>query len=144
MRNEWHGVTMDKDGRTYVKFRNELSSTRKRHPRHQQNPIIHPLILSDALPKRPSLIINRKSRDLLDELKQVDSGIEERGFELRLGVGIEVLDGGFERGDVAGDVDQGDDVDGELAEDGEDDVGVKDVGVGALFAEFFDGLLVGC
>jgi hypothetical protein len=31
-------------------------------------------------------------------------------------------------------------VDGELAEDGADDVGVEDVGLGALFREALDGL----
>ena len=35
--------------------------------------------------------------------------------------------------DVVGEIDEGDDMDGELAEDGADDVRVEDVRLGALF-----------
>ena len=42
--------------------------------------------------------------------------------------------------DVAGQVDEGCDVDGELGEYGADDVGVKNVGLRAFFGEAFDGL----
>lgn len=35
-------------------------------------------------------------------------------------------------------------MDGELAEDGADYVGVEDVGLGALFGEAFDGLWLRC
>lgn len=47
---------------------------------------------------------------------------------------------GSKGGDVAGNVDEGDDVNGELTKDGADDVRVEDVGLGALFGELFDGL----
>jgi len=39
-----------------------------------------------------------------------------------------------------GDVDEGDDVDGELAENGGDDVPVPDIVLRAFFGELFDGL----
>jgi hypothetical protein len=39
------------------------------------------------------------------------------------------------------DVDEGGNVDGELAEDGADDVGVEDVVLWSLFGEGFDGLI---
>lgn len=42
--------------------------------------------------------------------------------------------------DVGGDVNEGGDMDGELEEDGGDYVEVEDVGLGAFFAEAFDGL----
>lgn len=47
---------------------------------------------------------------------------------------------GRDGGDIAGDVNEGNDVDGELAKNGADDVRVEDVGLGALFREGFDGL----
>ena len=40
------------------------------------------------------------------------------------------------------DVDQGDEVDSELAKDGADDVDVEDVVLGAFFREGFDGLTI--
>jgi len=49
----------------------------------------------------------------------------------------------FERLDgsnVAGDVDECDNVDGKLAEDRTNDVGVEDVGLRAFFGKCFDGL----
>ena len=42
--------------------------------------------------------------------------------------------------DIVGEIDEGDDMDGELAEDGADDVRVEDVRLGALFGETFNGL----
>lgn len=42
--------------------------------------------------------------------------------------------------DVVGEVDEGDDVDGKLAQDGADDVRIEDVGLRAFFGETFDGL----
>jgi hypothetical protein len=41
---------------------------------------------------------------------------------------------------VLANVDESGDVDGELGEHGEDDVGVEDVVLGALFGELLDGL----
>lgn len=41
---------------------------------------------------------------------------------------------------MVGEVDESDDVDGELAEDGADDVGVEDVGLWAFFGQPLYGL----
>jgi hypothetical protein len=76
---------------------------------------------------------------LLDELEQVDGGVEERGLEFFLEVGHGLL--GLGALHVLADVDEGGNVDGELAEDGADDVGVEDVVLWALFGEGFDGLI---
>ena len=42
--------------------------------------------------------------------------------------------------DVGGEIDECDDMDGELAEDGANDVKVEDIRLGALFGETFNGL----
>lgn len=46
----------------------------------------------------------------------------------------------FDLLDVVGDVYQGDDVHGELAQDRADDVGIEDIGLGAFFGQLLDGL----
>lgn len=73
-------------------------------------------------------------------MEEVDGRVEEGGFEFAFEIdfGGQGLRG--DGVDVVGDVDEGGDVDGELAEDGADDVEVEDVGLGALFGEAFDGL----
>ena len=75
---------------------------------------------------------------MLNELEEVDCGVEKRGLEVLFQVRVGVL--GFDALDVLGDVDEGDDVDGELTEDGANDVNVEDVVLGTLFREGFDGL----
>lgn len=77
---------------------------------------------------------------MLDELQEVDGAVEERGLELALEVDGAAVLHGLESGDVLGDVDEGGDVDGELAENGGDDVPVPDVVLRALLGELFDGL----
>lgn len=47
---------------------------------------------------------------------------------------------GLDGRNMAGDVDERDDMDGELAEDGTDDVRVEDVGLRTLFGELFNRL----
>ena len=84
------------------------------------------------------MIVDGEGGDLLDELEKVDGAVEERGLEFAFEVDVGVA--GFDAGDVASDVDQGDDVDGELAEDGAHDVEVEDFGLGAFFGETFTGL----
>jgi hypothetical protein len=77
---------------------------------------------------------------LLDELQQVDGAVEERGLELALEVDGAAVLHGLELLHVLRDVDQGGDVDGELAEDRGDDVPVPDVVLRAFLGELFDGL----
>lgn len=71
-------------------------------------------------------------------MEEVDGGVEEGGLEFLLEVRVRVF--GLDALDVLRDVDQGDDVDRELAEDGADDVDVEDVVLWALFGEGFDSL----
>ena len=73
----------------------------------------------------------------MDEREQVDGAIEQRGLEIALEVDVRARLGAL---DVAGNVDEGDDVDGELAEDGADEVDVENVGQGPLLRKSFDGL----
>jgi hypothetical protein len=85
------------------------------------------------------LVVDCEGGDLLDELEEVDCGVEEGGLEFFLEVRVGVF--GFDALDVLRDVDEGGDVDGELAEDRTDDVDVEDVVLRALFGECFDGLV---
>ena len=87
------------------------------------------------------MIIYCKSRDLLDELEEVDGAIEKGGFEFAFKV--DVVAARFVALNIVGEVDQGDDVDGELAENGANDVRVEDVGLGPFFGETLDGLFGG-
>jgi hypothetical protein len=86
------------------------------------------------------LVVDGEGGDLLDQLQEVDGGVEEGRGEFLLEVWVRVF--GLDALYVLGDVDEGGDVDGELAEDGADDVGVKDVVLRALFGQSFDGLVI--
>ena len=74
----------------------------------------------------------------MDELEEVDGAVEEGGLELAFEVDVRVV--GLDARDVAGDVDKGGDVDGELAQDGAHDVEIEDFGLWAFFGEGFDRL----
>ena len=84
------------------------------------------------------MVVDCEGGDLLDELEEVDCGVEKRGLEVLFQVRVGVL--GFDALYVLGDIDEGDDVDGELTEDGANDVNVEDVVLGTLLREGFDGL----
>ena len=77
----------------------------------------------------------------MDELEEVDGAVEEGGVELALEIDFRAVFSLFEAVDVVGDVDEGDDVDGELTEDGRDDVPVPDVVLRSGAGELFDRLL---
>ena len=84
------------------------------------------------------MVVYGEGGDLLDQLEEVDGAVEQGGFEVAFEV--DVFGAGFGALYVAGEVDEGHNMDGELAEDGADDVGVEDVGLGSFFGEAFDGL----
>ena len=88
------------------------------------------------------MVIYCESGDLLDELEEVDGAVEKGGFKFAFEV--DVVAARFVALHVIGEVDEGDDVDGELAENGANDVRVEDIGLRPFFGETFDGLLVGC
>ena len=75
---------------------------------------------------------------MLNELEEVDGAVEKGGFEFAFKV--DVVAARFVALNIVGKVDEGDDVDGELAENGANDVGVEDVGLGTFFGETLDGL----
>ncbi len=79
------------------------------------------------------MVVDGEGGDLLDELQEVDGAVEEGGLEFAFEVDFGAVFFLFEEVDVVGDVDEGGDVDGELAEDGGDDVPVPDVVLWALF-----------
>ena len=85
------------------------------------------------------MVVDCEGGDLLDELEEVDGAVEEGGGEFAVEVGV-FLQGRVVGLDVGGDENEGGDVDCELGEDGADDVGVEDVGLGAFFREAFHGL----
>ena len=98
---------------------------------HEDEAPVHALVLRNALAEGTALVVDGEGRDLLDQLQQVDGAVEQRGLELALQ--IDAVLAGFGALHVVGDVDEGDDVDGELAEYGADDVEVEDVWLWALF-----------
>lgn len=75
---------------------------------------------------------------MLDELEEVDGGVEQTGRKFLLEVGIRFF--GLNTLDILRYVNEGSDVDGELAEYRTDDVNVEDIVLRALFGEGFDGL----
>ena len=84
------------------------------------------------------MIVDSEGRDLLDELEQIDSAVEEGWFEFAFK--IDLLGSRFNTLHVVGEVDEGNDVDGELAEDRANDVRIEDVGLWPFLREAFDGL----
>ena len=76
----------------------------------------------------------------MDELQKVDGAVQERGFEFLLEVDVGLA--GLSTLHVLRDVDERDNVDGELAEDGANNVEVEDVVLGTFFGEAFDRLIV--
>ena len=84
------------------------------------------------------MVVDGEGGDLLDQLEEVDGAVEERGLEFAFEV--DVRGTRFGAMNVVGEIDQGRDVDGELAEDRADYVRVEDVGLRPFFGETFDGL----
>ncbi len=72
-------------------------------------------------------------------MEEVDGAVEKGGFEFAFKV--DVVTARFVALNIVGEVDEGDDVDGELAENGANDVRVKDVRLGSFFGETLDRLL---
>jgi hypothetical protein len=95
------------------------------------------------------LVVDGESGDLLDELQEVDCRVEERGLEISLEIdaillsvdivsirrlGRRVADLRFNTLYPLGDIDQRYNMDGELSQNGSDDVEVEDVVLRPLFA----------
>jgi hypothetical protein len=84
------------------------------------------------------LVVDCEGGDLLDELQEVDGGVEKRRLKFFLEIGVRFF--GLDALHVLADVNESGNVHSELAEYGADDVGVEDVVLGTLFGEGFDGL----
>lgn len=128
-------------GKLLIDLRDELGGAAEGDSGNHENTVVHSAILGDGLPERPALVVDSKGGDLLDQLEEVDGGVEQARFELLsqvIRVEAEVL--GLMNLDVVGDVNQCDDVNGKLSENGADDVDVEDIGLRALFRELFNGL----
>lgn len=121
-----------------VDLRDELGSAGERDGGDGDETPVHSLVLADGFAEGTTLVVDCEGGDLLDKLKEVDCGVEEGGLEFLLEVRVGVF--GFDTLDVLGYVDEGDDVNGELTEDGADDVDVEDVVLGTFFGKGFDGL----
>jgi hypothetical protein len=121
-----------------VDFRNELGSAGECDSSDHDDTVVHALVLLDGLTERTTLVVDGKGGDLLDQLKKVDGGVEKRRFKLALEIDVGLL--GLGTLNISGNVDQSDNVDGELSENGTDDVRVEDVGLRSLLGKCFDGL----
>lgn len=84
------------------------------------------------------MVVDSEGGNLLDELQEVDGRVEKRRLKLFLEVRVGVL--GLDTLNVLRDIYEGGNVDGELAEDGSDNVRIENVVLGALFGQSFDGL----
>lgn len=121
-----------------VDLRDELRRARESYTRHEDKAPIHAAVLADTFSEGATLIVDSEGRDLLDELEQINGAVEQGGFEFAFEV--DLLGSGLDTLNVIGEVDEGDNVDGELAENGTDDVWIEDVGLGTFFGEAFDRL----
>ena len=75
---------------------------------------------------------------MLDQLKEIDGRVEKRGLKFTLEINVGLL--GLGTLNVSGDVDQSDNMNGELSENGADDVRVEDVGLRSFLGKCFNGL----
>lgn len=84
------------------------------------------------------MVIDRKSRDLLNKLHDVDSAVQKGRLEFAFQVD---LIGWWHNGiDVVREQDQGDDVNRKLSEHRAQNVSVEDIRLRAFFREDFDRL----
>jgi hypothetical protein len=77
------------------------------------------------------LVVDCKGADLLNQLEEIDGRVEQAGLKFALEVDVWVA--GLGALDELGNINQGDDVNGELAKDGANDVDVEDFGLGTFF-----------
>ena len=96
-------------------------------------------ILTNAFTERPALEVEHEGRDLLRQAKEIDRGVEQTRLELLLE--ISTLMQVFDRLGEIGDIDECDNVDGELQQDREEYIEVENVAEGPFLAQFVDGLM---
>lgn len=121
-----------------VNLGDELSSAGERHGGDGDQAPVHALVLANGFAEGAALVVDCEGGDLLDELQEVDCGVQEGGLEVLFEIGVRVL--GLDALHVLRYVDECDDVDCELAEDRADNVDVEDIVLGTLLGEGLDGL----
>ncbi|CAI6099130.1 unnamed protein product [Clonostachys chloroleuca] len=101
-----------------------------------------PIMPQNGLAEGSALVVDGKGGDLLNQLQEVDTRVQQRWG--KLGLKINVGGSSGERVShvhtfkTASDVDESHDVDGKLPKDGPNDVDVEDVGLGTLLAQTLD------
>jgi hypothetical protein len=123
-----------------VDLGDKLGRAAKGHAGDHEDAVVHTLVLFDRFAEGTALVVDGESGDLLDELQEVDGAVQERGLELALEVDGAAVLHGLKLLNVLRDVDEGGDVDGELAEDGGYDIPVPDVVLRTFLGKLFDGL----
>jgi hypothetical protein len=97
---------------TRIELRDEFGSAGEGDEGHGDEAPVHALIFADGFAEGAALVVDCEGGDLLDELEEVDGGVEEGGLKFLLEVWVRVF--GLDALDVLGYVDKGRDVDGEL------------------------------
>ncbi|GJC78632.1 hypothetical protein ColLi_01470 [Colletotrichum liriopes] len=129
-----------------VDLGNELHRAGEGQGRDTDNAVEHALVLTKTLAERTSLVVNGESADLLDELEQVNSAVEQAGGELGLEVNVTRAttymlgewNSRLESVAEAGNVNQSNDVNGELPQNRTNDVKVENVGLRTLLGQALD------
>ena len=119
----------------FVDFGDEFGGAGEGDAGDKDETPVHAPVFADGFAEGATLVVDCEGGDLLDELQEVDGGIEERRLELFLEIDVILL--GIDTLHVLGYVDECDDVDSELAEDRANDVEVEDVVLRSLFRELF-------
>lgn len=122
-----------------VELRNKLGCAGECDTRDGDQSPVHALILADGLAERSALVVDGKSRDLLDELKEIDGRVEQRGLKLLLEIRVGVL--WLDALDVLRDINEGSDMNSKLSEDRADNISVENVVLRSLLGQRLDGLV---
>lgn len=130
---EWNKLELS------VELGNELSRAGEGDTGDGDESPVHALVLANRLAERSTLVVDGKSRDLLNELQEVDGRVEQRGLKIFLKIRVGVL--WLDALDVLRDVDQGSDMNSKLSEDRANNVGVEDVVLRSLLGQRLDGLI---
>ena len=121
-----------------IDLRYKLGGARERDGRDEHETPVHALVLADGLTEGTALVVDGEGGDLLNELEKVNCAVQEGGFEFAFEVDVVFL--GLGSLDVPRHIDESDNVNSKLAENGANDVWVEDVVLGSFFRKSFDRL----
>lgn len=146
---EWHQAQL------LVDLGDKLGGAGEGDGRGSNQTPVHGLVLANGLAEGTTLVVDREGGDLLDELEQVNSAVQEGRLELALEVNVLISpvafvsnqqhtpgnsDVRFNLVDVSGQVDESHNVNGKLAKHGSNDVHVEDVWLRSFLGQPLDGL----